>query len=283
MLYLIEMKEDRVVSELVFLKLGGSLITDKARSHTARLGVIQRLAAEVRSALRRDPTLRLVIGHGSGSFGHAAAKTYGFERGQPRTGAGFAAVAWAAAALNRLVADALHEAGIPFVVIAPSASGVSHHGELRSLALDPFRRALVSNLVPLTYGDVLWDDALGWSIASTETIFAHLARALRPGRIVLAGDVPGVMQPATDGGAGRLIAGITPQTWASLRATVHGAPGLDVTGGMASKVAGMVHLVSELPGMTVEIISGLEPGRVEGALVQQKPVPGTRISAAALD
>ncbi len=283
MLYLIEMEEDHVVPDLVFLKLGGSLITDKARSHTARHDVIQRLATEIGSALRQTPTLRLVVGHGSGSFGHAAAKAFGFERGQPRTGEGFAAVARAAAALNRLVADALHDAGIPFVVIAPSASGMAHDSELRNLALNPFRHALAHELISLTHGDVLWDDVLGWSIASTETVFAYLARALRPGRIILAGDVPGVMQPATDGGPGRLVAEITPQTWPSRRAAVRGAQGLDVTGGMASKVAGMVHLVSELPGMTVEIISGLEPGRVEGALVQQKPAPGTRISAAALD
>jgi isopentenyl phosphate kinase len=62
------------LSELVLLKLGGSVITDKTRPFTARLDVIERLAAEIKNALTdRGDDLRLIIGHGAGSFGHEAA------------------------------------------------------------------------------------------------------------------------------------------------------------------------------------------------------------------
>ncbi|MBN1319078.1 MAG: hypothetical protein JXA42_26580, partial [Anaerolineales bacterium] len=61
-------------NNVLFLKLGGSLITDKTRRETPRFDVIKWLAAEVREALDRRPDLKLVIGHGSGSFGHFAAK-----------------------------------------------------------------------------------------------------------------------------------------------------------------------------------------------------------------
>ena len=56
---------------LVFLKLGGSLITDKRVENSFRESVAARVAAEVNSALQQDETLQLLIGHGSGSFGHA--------------------------------------------------------------------------------------------------------------------------------------------------------------------------------------------------------------------
>ncbi len=265
------------MTELVFLKLGGSLITDKTRAQTTRLDLIRRLAAEVARALRRSPRLRLVLGHGSGSFGHAAAQTVGYDQDQPRTGPGFAHVAWAAALLNRLVAEAFHEAGLPIVVLPPSVSAEAYEGVLQSLSLSPFQRALDHALIPLTYGDVVWDKAAGWTIASTETIFAFLARALQPRRIILAGEVAGVLREDGAASPGALVAEITPQTWPAIRPSVHGARGMDVTGGMASKVEDALNLVATMPGLQVDIISGLEPGRVEAALLGQHPVPGTRI------
>jgi isopentenyl phosphate kinase len=55
---------------LVFLKLGGSLITDKNQAHTARLDVLERMAFEIAAARAQDQDLKIVLGHGSGSFGH---------------------------------------------------------------------------------------------------------------------------------------------------------------------------------------------------------------------
>jgi len=62
------------MSELVLLKLGGSLITEKNQANTAKHDLIQRLANEIKSALdARGDDLQLIIGHGAGSFGHIQA------------------------------------------------------------------------------------------------------------------------------------------------------------------------------------------------------------------
>ena len=50
------------MSELVFIKLGGSVITDKTQPETARPEVIQRLAREVASARLARPELQLLLG-----------------------------------------------------------------------------------------------------------------------------------------------------------------------------------------------------------------------------
>jgi isopentenyl phosphate kinase len=265
---------------LVFLKLGGSLITDKTRVETARPPVIRRLAAEIRRARERTPGLQLVVGHGSGSFGHAAARAKGYDNGHPRTGEGFVVVARAAARLNRLVADALADANVPTVVFPPSASGRARDGLLQSLAVAPFRSALAAGVIPLTYGDVVWDDAQGWSIASTEAVLSFLAGELRPQRIILAGSVPGVMRHNTAEASDQPIAEITPDDWPSIRTAIYGAEGIDVTGGMAGKVTAMLRLVQAIPGLQVMIISGSEPGRVEEALSGRGPVLGTWIRTA---
>ncbi|HEY4720551.1 MAG TPA: hypothetical protein VII92_01790, partial [Anaerolineae bacterium] len=49
-------------SAIVFLKLGGSLITDKTRVEQARPRTIRRLAREIKAALADRSDLRLVLG-----------------------------------------------------------------------------------------------------------------------------------------------------------------------------------------------------------------------------
>ncbi len=68
---------------LTFLKLGGSLITDKDSPHTARPEILRRLADEIVAARQSNPAMQLLIGHGSGSFGHMPAKKYGTRGRRP--------------------------------------------------------------------------------------------------------------------------------------------------------------------------------------------------------
>jgi len=162
---------------MIFLKLGGSLITEKSKPETPRPEALRRLAAEVAEALRQDPGLRLLIGHGSGSFGHPAAARHGTHRGAAESPAwrGFAEVWAAAGRLNRLVVDALREAGVPVLGFPPSASTICESGAILEMAVEPIERALEAGLVPLVAGDVAFDRALGSTIVSTEKVFAFLA------------------------------------------------------------------------------------------------------------
>ncbi len=262
--------------ELVFLKLGGSLITDKARPYTPRQDVIQRLAEEIRQALQAKPTLQLLIGHGSGSFGHRAAARYGTRQGvrSARQWRGFAAVAAAAARLNRIVTDTLLEADVPILSLQPSASARCHDGCVIHLESHPIQEALQQGLVPLIYGDVALDDVRGGTIASTEDLFAYLAGVLRPKRILLAGAARGVLDAE-----GNVVPLITPTAFPGLRPLLKGAQETDVTGGMADKVTLMVELVERQAGLVVHILSGLEPGLVGRALQAPTLPVGTRVAS----
>src|SRR6185436_14809988 len=124
------------MKELVFIKLGGSLITDKTRPYTPLLDVMDDLALQIATTLQTQPNLRLVIGHGAGSFGHVAASEYKTRDGYPRPSPlihrerdktedhywkGFAEVWYQASALNRYVMHALHQAGLRTMALPPSA------------------------------------------------------------------------------------------------------------------------------------------------------------------
>lgn len=261
---------------LHFVKLGGSLITDKARAYTARHEIISRLAEEVRRSLDAEPDMRLLLGHGSGSFGHRAAEPYGTREGvrTPSEWRGYAQVAAAAARLNRVVMDTFLDAGVPVLSVQPSASARCHDGKVVYLDTHAVREALARGLVPFVYGDVALDDVRGGTIASTEDLFVYLADELLPDRILLLSRVSGVL-----GHDGEIVSRITPANLTRVHETLSGSQAVDVTGGMVDKVEHMVDLVGNHPGMIVDILTGTRPGLLTRCLLDEELRAGTRICA----
>ncbi len=262
---------------LLFLKLGGSLITEKDRPHTPRLDVLDRLAHEIAEARRLGFAPRMVLGHGSGSYGHVPANRYGTRQGvrSSEEWAGFSEVWQEAAALNHLVMEALQRVGLPALALPPSAALVAREGRPQRWELGPLRMALQAGLLPVVYGDVVFDTQWGGTILSTEDLFDYLARVLQPQSILLAGIEAGVWAdyPART----RLLDEIGPQFLKDEGESLQGSAFTDVTGGMRSKVRQSLELVEAIPGLQVWIFSGVEAGAVYRALCGQ--VTGTLIHA----
>jgi isopentenyl phosphate kinase len=268
------------LAELIFVKLGGSIITDKVKAASARPEVIERLAAEVQAAQQADLGLRILLGHGSGSFGHVAGQEHHIRQGIGEDGNwwGYAETGAAAARLNRIVVDAVLRVGVPVLSVQPSASARCRGGKLVSMEAYPIYEALRHRLVPLIYGDVAFDEEQGCTIISTENILVYLARELRPARIVLVGEVDGVYDrdPLLYPAAQR-IARITPGTFSQIEAQLGGSRGVDVTGGMLSKVREMVALVADGVTQRVDLISGWREGALTRALLDAEAAGGTAI------
>ena len=279
------------MQELVFLKLGGSLITDKTKPYTPRLDVMDDLALQIATALRSHPNLRLVLGHGAGSFGHVPASEYHTRDGLPphptplshrerdetddNYWKGFAEVWYQAEMLNRHVMDALHKANVRAITLPPSVSVIASEGRVSVWETTPIRMALSAVITPVIHGDVVFDEVRGGTILSTEDLFTHLAHALLPDRILLAGLEEAVW--ADFPSRTKKIERITPQTFNEISAGVGMADGADVTGGMASKVKQTLELVKNSSVASVQIFSGEEPGNLVRALTGEKL--GTVITA----
>jgi len=263
---------------MVFLKLGGSLITDKHRPYTPLPQRLRALAEALAAARRARPGLQVLLGHGSGSFGHWAAKEGGDVRHGVRGAEEwqhFVRVWHAAQRLNRLVVDALLEADVPAVAFPPSAGAVAEYGRLRRWDTAALEAALRAGLVPVTYGDVVFDTHRGGVIVSTEEVFAFLAPRLHPQRILIAGVEPGVW--ADFPRCTRIVPEITPANAPALATTLNGSAAADVTGGMASKVETMLALAAASPGMEVLIFDGRRAENVRAALLGARL--GTRVVA----
>ncbi|MEM5774710.1 MAG: hypothetical protein AAGU05_06870, partial [Anaerolineaceae bacterium] len=146
-----------------YLKLGGSLITDKQSPHTPRLDVIERCMAEIKRGLACLPTGTLILGHGSGSFGHVPAKKYRTRQGAQtqEQWQGFVEVWQEARSLNQLVVDAGIRAGLPMMAFPPSAMIVTRGGMVAAWNIEPLLAAVRQGIIPLVFGDVVFDDDLG--------------------------------------------------------------------------------------------------------------------------
>jgi len=223
------------MAPLTFVKWGGSLITDKATPYTLRTDVLSRLADELARYWpeRKGP---LILGHGSGSFGHEAAHASGFVGEGPPSPEALSAVQQAAARLHRHVVDALREAGIPAVSFVPSSSIMVRDGQQQSLSTDVLAAMLRQKVLPVTYGDVLLDRAKGSSIASTEAVFQILIPALAEmghatERVLWLGDTHGVYDAE-----GSTISSLTAADIPEVLSAVGAPRGTDVTGGMALRL-----------------------------------------------
>jgi isopentenyl phosphate kinase len=154
----------------------------------------------------------------------------------------------------------------------PSASAVARAGVIQRMALEPITAAVEHSIIPVVYGDVALDEVLGGTIVSTETVLTYLAQNLPVDRIVLAGDVPGVLD---EGGA--VIPLITPASVDRYKPVLGGSGGTDVTGGMLTKVTDMVALVNRFPALEVNIVDGTQSGVLTAALTCKRV--GTLIRA----
>lgn len=266
-----------MTGRLVFLKLGGSLITVKDQPHTPRMETLQRLAQEVAVACAQDPGLQVLLGHGSGSYGHMAARRYNTRMGVKTVEewAGFAEVWRQAAELNHLVMKALEDVRLPVIAVPPSAGIIAQDGRILTWDMEPLRAALDKGLLPVVYGDTVFDLKRGGTILSTEDLFSHLARALKPSQLLFAGLEPGVWvdYPARR----QIVHEITPSSFSVVSASLRGSSATDVTGGMLDKVQQVLALVHDLPGLQGLIFSGETPGAVQRALIGE--APGTVIHA----
>lgn len=250
------------MSRPVFLKLGGSVLTDKAKEGSFRKAVGKRLLGEVAKA--EVPT---VLFHGAGSFGHPPAKRWGLGE-KPVTPERRDAISETLAAVTRLHAEVLglaQEAGLRPVSVPLHMLATSEAGALEDLPVGRIQALLDDGFTPVLHGTVVRDDALAWRVVSADELMAELAPDLQPRLAVFVTDVDGVQHDGK-------ILDVVEDVGAVMD---RGGDGADVTGRMQTKVRYGLALADTCP---VLVLNGTVRGRLLDAL-KGKPVVSTRLVA----
>lgn len=252
------------MKELVLIKLGGSIITDKTQEFCAREENITRLAKEIKSSLKSSRT-KVIIGHGAGSFAHVPAHKYRTKEGIINKNSLFGASVTEEAAkmLNTIVVRKFISEKVPVYSFSPGSFLISDAKIYSKSYFDPVKKALEIGIVPVVYGDVVFDRKIGFTIFSTEKVLAAVAEEFRQIysiRIIYVTDVDGVMDEK-----GKVIPKISSTNFNSLKSAITGAKGVDVTGGMFHKVEEAL-IMSKKFGIKTQIISGAKSGNLRKAI-----------------
>jgi isopentenyl phosphate kinase len=254
------------MKELILIKLGGSVITDKSKPFTARTKIIRRLALSLKSKYLNKDT-DLIISHGSGSFAHTPAAKYQTQKGlrlvEPtaRRGLaynkairGFCLTADAAIQINRIVIKEFLKLKIPVASFAPMSFIYGN-----KIILSHIQKALAIGILPVIYGDVIMNSKQGFKIYSGEKtldiIASKLSSYYRKIKIIHYTDTNGVHD-----NKGATIPLITPKNFMEVKKYIIGSKNTDVTGGMIHKVSESLELAQKIDA-DIYITNGLSRGK----------------------
>lgn len=270
------------------VKFGGGLVTDKSEPEAPRRDRIDALARSLAEA-RRTSEVSFVLGHGSGSFGHQAAREsilaepkHGDRRGplDHRDRLAVARTADAAARLHRIVIESLLASGIP--AFSWLVSSVLSDSDARPApgAAQGIRALLDEGLVPVTMGDVVVGGPDGTEIWPTERVLRFVADDLHCSawtvqRALWFGNTDGILDPD-----GQVVDEVDEVNFDQIRQHTTGSAGVDVTGGMRLRFDTCADLARS--GVESWVLDGRDPAVVAAALRGER-VGGTRFVETSAD
>jgi isopentenyl phosphate kinase len=262
---------------LIIVKLGGSVITDKTKPLTPRVQNIERLTEEIGIALK-NRKVNLIIIHGGGSYGHPLAKKFGISDGlqKPSQLMGFVETHQSMLTLNEIVMKELLAHHLPVISFAPVGIWSTDKGRISEGNHHRIEEALQRGLIPVLFGDTIFDKTNGIGILSGDQIISYLTKRLQPDHIIIGTDVDGLYtaDPKTNPNT-QFIPVLSQKNAEKVISGLEGAKAVDVTGGMRAKVVELLEVAKNTK--KIVILNANVPNRMRLAL-EEKPVHGTLIS-----
>ncbi len=255
--------------EMVIVKLGGSLITDKS-SNTPK---INDLNLETIGKILNQTKYKVIIVHGAGSFGHPIAKKYNMAKGMDGSAEQKKAITNTreqVQELNSILCKYLNNESIESVPIIPSSTMITNGPkEILTFPFNLFDRALAKNKIPITFGDVTQDKRQGISVLSGDTLMMELTKYYKPLYSIFVMDYPGVFSGNPEEPNSKILPIINKITLETLNNRKNAQNVADVTGGIIGKIECALDMAlhSETWITNLELLSGFFEGRPKGSKV----------------
>lgn len=265
------------MKDLVIVKLGGSVLTDKSKGRGAfRKGVVRRIAEEIVQARQKKP-FDLILVHGAGAYPHYLTRKYTISEGfkDKNSAFGFAHIKKELFRLNNQVWAECLAVGLVVCTVQPSAVVFTSGGRINSFDVRLLESLISMGIVPLLMGEDSIDDKKGIAILSGDRIVAYLGKKYRAKKIVFVSDVGGVYDknPKVYPDA-KLISEINNKNFELVARGMKSFNKNDVSGEMKGKI---LAIKEDLTGLDVQIVSGFVKGALKNVLVGAK-FSGTKFS-----
>ena len=139
------------VKNLLVLKLGGSLLTDKTSPYTLKKEVLESIATEIQECLELGLIESLVIVHGVGSFGHPPVLKYNLHRGFKDKDQliSMSKTQQIVNELRKTIADMFIEKNVPINLMHASSIAIGNKMKISDFTSEALKGFLSLGMVPL--------------------------------------------------------------------------------------------------------------------------------------
>jgi isopentenyl phosphate kinase len=238
---------------MLLIKLGGSIITNKAKPLSPRRKAIDGI---VRSLKKTDEDI--VVVHGGGSYGHYWSVKYDMHtRPKKYDIRGVSVVKNSMVELNKIILDSFLKNKLNPYCLPPTDFMMRDKPSTQKIK--EIKKIAESGMIPITFGDALWYGNKRSYILSGDKIMSILAKVLRPRLSIFVLNVDGLYD---DLKTKKLISEFKNEK-ISMKKT-----SLDVTGGMSRKVQ-EASKISKM-GLKVFFVNGNKPQLIENAIKGKK-------------
>ena len=257
-------------NELILLKLGGGLLTDKSKPLSLREAVVKSTVKQIIKANKQ-----LILIHGGGSFGHPLAKKYSVSQGInssiPNQIFGFSETHHAMNKLNSYLVNFFLEKKYPILSMQPSSIFIKDSHNYSLYSIDIIEATLDLKVMPILYGDVVLDKQGSFTIISGDQIIIELCENLKKysvSKVIFATETDGIFIKDTErnGKYIKLVDEISFKELDGLDLADLGHK-IDVTGGIQGKIESIKELGRF--NIPVQIINGLEEGNILKSLTNK--------------
>lgn len=238
---------------MILIKLGGSIITNKEKPLSPRKKTIENIAKYLKKVNES-----IIIVHGGGSFGHYWSVKYDMHTKPMKYNAyGVSVVKNSMIELNKIILDAFLKNKLNPYCLPPTDFMSGNKPIIKKIK--EIEKIANSGLIPITFGDALWYGQKKTYILSGDKIMTYISKILKPRLVVFALNEEGLYQDLKSKKLIRELKGENP---------IISKNNMDVTGGMTRKVQEATK-ISKM-GINVFFVNGNKPERIVKAVKNRK-------------
>jgi len=248
-------------SNLIIIKLGGSVVTFKEKPLTPNYDGIEKILG-VLGEIKKN--FKIIIVHGGGSFGHFWSVKYDMHtKPYPYSDLGVSVVHESMIELNHIITNKFIESKLKPYSLQPSAFVFNSTADPARIH-DIVDMTTENELIPITFGDVIHTSGNNFSILSGDTIMSMLCTELHPKFSIFTTNVDGLYSDMSKGEIVREIqvdkTDISNILSEGKEKIEHPDSSFDVTGGMKRKMTESIQIANS--GTHVYLINGFHPERI---------------------